>query len=79
MRRTLAQQMCEAGVVLVNGTPAKSSRPVSVGDQITLRRPNRLLAVCVLAVPVTRQTSRVEASTLYQVVSDTVVDESLTQ
>ena len=76
MRRTLAQEMCEAGVVLVNGIPAKSSRAVSVGDEITVRRPNRVLGVRVLAVPATRQTSRNDASKLFQILSDTAVDDS---
>lgn len=69
--------MCEAGVVLVNDVPAKSSRGVNVGDTITLRRPNRLVVVRVLAVPVSRQTSRSEASTLYQIVSDSEVSDPL--
>lgn len=70
LRRTLAQEMCEAGAVLVNGIPAKSSRSVNIGDEITLRRPNRLIQVSVLAVPVSRQTSRSEALTLYKIMSD---------
>ena len=75
LRRTLAQEMCEAGVVLVNDIPAKSSRPVNVGDRITLRRTNRLLSVSVLALPVSRQTSRSEAASFYQVLSDEVLAE----
>lgn len=71
MRRTLAQEMCEAGVVRVNGVAAKSSRAISVGDEITLRRRQRLLTVRVMALPAARQTSRSEASTLYQILSDT--------
>jgi ribosomal 50S subunit-recycling heat shock protein len=75
MRRTVAQEMCDAGVVMVNGTRAKSSRAINVGDEIVLRRPNRLLSVRVLAVPLSRQTSRSEAPTLYEVLSDTALDD----
>ena len=70
LRRTVAQELCEAGAVLVNGAPARSSRPVRVGDEITLRRRERLLTVRVVAVPAVRQTSRSEAATLYEVLSE---------
>lgn len=67
VRRTLAQELCAAGAVLVNGIPAKSSRNVEVGDQITLRRWNdQTLTVRVSAIPSTRQISKHEASTLYE-------------
>jgi ribosomal 50S subunit-recycling heat shock protein len=36
LRRTVAQELCEAGAVFVNGTPARSSRMVRLGDEITL-------------------------------------------
>jgi ribosome-associated heat shock protein Hsp15 len=74
-RRALAQALCDAGVVSVNGLTAKSSRAVNVGDEITLRRRNHLLAVRVLALPATRQTSRSDAPNLYQILSDTVIHE----
>lgn len=70
LRRTVAQQLCEAGQVWVGGARAKSSRSVQVGDEIALRRRNRLLTVRVLSVPNTRQTSRSDASGLYEVLSD---------
>jgi ribosomal 50S subunit-recycling heat shock protein len=70
LRRTIAQQLCEAGQVRVNGAQAKSSRAVQVGDEISLRRRNRLLTVRVLVVPATRQTSRSDASSLYEILSD---------
>lgn len=76
-RRTVAQELCEAGAVLVNDTPARSSRAVHVGDVITLRRRHRLLTVRVRAVPTVRQPSRGEASTLYEILSDSVVSDEL--
>jgi ribosomal 50S subunit-recycling heat shock protein len=78
LRRTVAQQMCEAGLVQVSGKPAKSSRVVSVGDEIALRRRNRLLTVRVLDVPATKQTSRADASNLYQILSETEIIDSFT-
>jgi ribosomal 50S subunit-recycling heat shock protein len=70
LRRTVAQELCEAGAVSINGIVARSSRAIHVGDEITLRRVNRQLKVRVLAVPDGRQTSRREASTLCEVISD---------
>jgi ribosomal 50S subunit-recycling heat shock protein len=78
LRRTVAQALCDAGLVSVNGVRAKSSRALAVGDEINLRRRNHLLTVRVLALPATRQTSRSDASSLYEVLSDVVVsDDSL--
>jgi ribosomal 50S subunit-recycling heat shock protein len=50
-RRSVAQELCERGAILVNGMPAKSSRAVHVGDKINLRRRNHLLLLRVLVVP----------------------------
>ena len=75
LRRTVAQALCDAGAVSVNNIPAKSSRGVHVGDEIALRRRNQLLTVRVLALPATRQTSRSDASTLYEILSDVAVSE----
>jgi ribosomal 50S subunit-recycling heat shock protein len=76
-RRTVAQALCDAGLVSVNGVAAKSSRAIHVGDEISLRRRNHLLTVRVLNLPATRQTSRSDASSLYEIVSDIVVPEKL--
>ena len=70
LRRTVAQEMCEAGAVHVNGAPARSSRVVRVDDEIALRRRDRTLTVRVLAVPTLRQTSKSEAPGLYEIVGD---------
>jgi ribosomal 50S subunit-recycling heat shock protein len=77
LRRTVAQALCDAGLVSVNGVAAKSSRAVAVGDEISLRRHNHLLTVRVLALPATRQTSRSDASNLYEILGDAVVSEEL--
>jgi ribosomal 50S subunit-recycling heat shock protein len=74
-RRTIAQKICEAGRVSVNGTSAKSSHTVKAGDEILVRRHDKLLTVRVLSVPISRQTSRKDASELYEVVSEELLDE----
>jgi ribosomal 50S subunit-recycling heat shock protein len=75
LRRTVAQELCEAGAVLVNGVRAKPARTLRVGDEITLRRRNRLLNVRVRALPATRQTSRSESSSLYEIIGDTPLEQ----
>lgn len=74
-RRTMAQKICEAGRVSVNGSAAKSSHSVKVGDEILITRNDKLVTVRVLSVPTTRQTSQKDAGTLYEILSQEVLDE----
>lgn len=74
-RRTVAQKFCDAGRVLINGRIAKSSHEVKVDDEIRLDRRQSITTVRVLAVPVTRQTSRKEAGALYELLQEEVVAE----
>jgi ribosomal 50S subunit-recycling heat shock protein len=67
-RRTLAQQMCEAGAVKLNGTAAKSGRDVRVGDQIAIRHRGRITTVRILIVPA-KPPSKAQAASLYETVS----------
>jgi ribosomal 50S subunit-recycling heat shock protein len=69
-RRTVAQQLCDAGVVLLNGRPAKSAHTVKTGDEITIRRRDHEIAVRVLDVPATRNVSRRDSSQLIEVLSE---------
>ena len=64
-RRTIAQQMCEAGAVRVNGAPAKSSREVNAGDELTIRYRSRLTTLRVVNIP-QRPPSKAEAASLYE-------------
>jgi ribosomal 50S subunit-recycling heat shock protein len=69
-RRTVAQKICEAGRVSINGSSAKSSHTVKAGDEIIVRSRDKLTTVRVVALPTTRQTSRSDARTLYEVLSE---------
>jgi ribosomal 50S subunit-recycling heat shock protein len=77
LRRTVAQELCEAGAVSVNGAAARASRAVREGDEITLRRRGRLLTVRVLTIPQAKQVSRQDAASLYEVVSDINVNDEV--
>jgi ribosomal 50S subunit-recycling heat shock protein len=74
-RRTVAQKICDAGRVSINGKPAKSSHVVRGGDEIVLQTRDRLLNLRVISVPGDRQTSRKEAKNLYEVLADKPLDE----
>ena len=70
-RRSVAQKLCDAGMVFLNGAAVKSAHSVKEGDQLTLRKRDKELVVKVLAVPTERQTSRHDAGNLFEVVSET--------
>lgn len=69
-RRTVAQKICEAGRVSINGRTAKPSHDVKIGDEIELRTRTRVQTVRVLKVPETRQTSRKDAGNLYELLRE---------
>jgi ribosomal 50S subunit-recycling heat shock protein len=77
LRRSLAQEFCDAGRVKINGVKAKSSREVKVNDEIRIKRSNRILIVRVLQIPSNKQVSRQAASSLFEVVSEEIINDSL--
>ena len=74
-RRTLAKEFTKAGLVSVNETLAKSSREMNVGDVIEIRRHDRITKVKVLIVPQKKQVSKRDASTLYEIISEEILEE----
>lgn len=75
LRRTLAQEFCDAGRVKVNDIKAKSSREVKELDEIEIRRNNRILKVRVVQVPNTKQVSKQTAANLYEVLEEILNEE----
>ena len=69
-RRSVAQQLCDAGLVLLNGRVAKPAHPVKPKDEITVRRRDHETTVRVVSVPETRGVSRRDASSLVEVISE---------
>jgi ribosomal 50S subunit-recycling heat shock protein len=69
-RRTIAQKLCDAGLVSLNGTPAKSAHPVKAGDEISIKRRDTISKLKVLSVPSGRQLPKKDAGTLYDVISE---------
>ena len=69
-RRALAQQLCDAGFVLLNGRRVKSAHAVNIGDEIVLRRRDRETIARVVSVPTSSNVSRRDARQLIEVVSE---------
>ncbi len=66
-RRTVANEACDAGRVMVNGKPAKASLKVKVGDVIEIQFGTRTTKVEVLELKETVKKEEVES--LYRYIS----------
>lgn len=75
LRRTLAQKLCDAGLVSVNERTAKASHAVKTDDIITIRRGKHEITVKVVEIPTTRQIARKDAASLYELLSETTVEQ----
>ena len=76
-RRTVAQELCDAGRISVNDTAAKSSKDVKAGDEIEIRRRDRVTKILVNIVPTTKQVSKQSAGELYRLVSEERIENEL--
>lgn len=75
--RTVSQDLCDAGLVGLNGNIARSAKEVRVGDVIRIRKKNRILEVRVSSLPRQKQVSKENAADLYTVLSETPVKDLL--
>lgn len=66
-RRTVANEACDAGRVMVNGKPAKASVNVEVGDEIEILFGQKSVKVRVLDIVET--TKKDEAKDLFEYIS----------
>jgi ribosomal 50S subunit-recycling heat shock protein len=73
-RRTVAQELCDKGLVDVNGLKAKSSHNVKVGDEITIRRRDKKTFFKVTVVPDTKQVSRKDSGSLYELIAEETIE-----
>ena len=72
-RRSVAQQFCDAGLISVNGTVAKSSKEVKAGDELEIRRRDKQLRVQIKDVPAGKQIAKNAAGDLYEVTEERVI------
>ena len=77
LRRSLAQEFCDARLVKVNNLDAKSSREIKPGDEIEIKRRNRLLKIRVLQIPQSKQVSRGAAANLYEIIGEEILSDNL--
>lgn len=67
-RRTVANEACDAGRVLINGKPARASYDVKEGDIMELQLGSRSIKAQVLTV--TEYATKDSASSMYRILSD---------
>jgi len=73
-RRTLAQQLCDAGLVLLNGRRAKPGHAVKIGDEITISQRRRETVVRIVNVPDNANVSRRDVGGLVEVLIEQQLD-----
>jgi ribosomal 50S subunit-recycling heat shock protein len=78
LRRNIAQELCDAGVIFVNGTKAKASKEIKPGDRIEIKRRTRHTSVEVVSIPASKQVSKGAAADLYQLIKDIQIDDDPT-
>ena len=66
-RRTIANEACDAGKILINGKVARASYDVKIGYKIEIKLGAKKLAVEVLAV--TEYVKKDDAPSMYKVVN----------
>lgn len=76
-RRSLAQEFCDAGLIKVNNTVAKSSKEVKADDEIEIRRHNRVTRLKILEIPAQKQVSKNAAANLFEVLSEETVNDDI--
>ncbi|MDE6666769.1 MAG: RNA-binding S4 domain-containing protein [Clostridia bacterium] len=67
-RRTLAQQACEKGKVIVNGKEVKPARQIKIGDEVELQFTGGAVKFRILNIKET--VKKDEAATLYEIISE---------
>ena len=68
-RRTVAQKLCDAGFVFLNGRVAKSAHEVHTGDEVIIRTTTAETFARVISVPASRNVSRRDAKSLVDVIT----------
>lgn len=69
-RRSQAKELCDLGVVKVNGTTVKASKEVKLGDTVEIDTVSRYLRFTVLEVPTGKNVSKKRAKELVKILED---------
>ncbi|MHC5228880.1 RNA-binding S4 domain-containing protein [Enterococcus sp. LJL99] len=73
-RRTVAKEVADKGRIQVNELLAKSSTSVKIGDKVKIQFGNKLLEIEVVALH--DSTKKEDAAKMYQIISETRVENS---
>jgi ribosome-associated heat shock protein Hsp15 len=73
-RRSIAQKLCDAGLVLLNGRPVKPAHAVKAEDIIAVRRADRETEFRVLTVPDARNVSKRESKDLIEIIAEKTLE-----
>ncbi|XJS10309.1 S4 domain-containing protein [Aerococcaceae bacterium WGS1372] len=73
-RRTVAKEVADQGRITINGSVAKSSSAVSVGDELAIRFGNRLMTIEVMELQ--ESTKKEDALNMYKVISEERLDDA---
>lgn len=76
-RRTLAHDLCEKGLIFVNGGAAKPSKEIRNGDEIVIRRRISVTTFVVLDVPAKKQLSKEEAASIVRLIRTEPIENDL--
>ncbi len=76
-KRSLANELCDRGQILINGVTGKPSRSVKAEDKIEIKRGPKVLIAVVLSIPRSKQVSKDVAHSLYEIVSETTDPEAI--
>ena len=76
-RRSLAQEFCDAGLISVNGSRAKSSKEVKPGDEIEITRRLRRTKIRITGIPASKQVAKSSAAGLYELIAETELKDDL--
>ena len=69
-RRSQAKELCDHGVVKVNGRTVKPSKEVKPGDVVEIDTISRYLRFRVLEVPATKNVSKKRSKELVEILED---------
>ena len=69
IKRTLAKEATEADRILLNGSPAKPSKEVKVGDHLTISYGKRVVEVKITSL--LDSTKKADASFMYEFIGET--------
>lgn len=71
-RRTLAKEVSDQGRIAINGSVAKASSIVKVGDELKVRFGQKIVTVSIDGIK--EMAKKDEAATMYTIISEEAVD-----